>query len=108
MLMNQPPFTTGRLALSRPIPYSLLPRDNVPVYYRLPKKLTAGDRTTRDIMARKLVKDLRSKSGFAYQAALKYVTQLALPRMEGTLTRRSAHPELAYFERMERLAGMVC
>ncbi len=74
---TQPPFTRGYIAQSadkRPIA----------VYY-IQHKLAISELAVRSIMRRNTVRALRSKGGTAYTAALKYISQLALPQVEGTL-----------------------
>lgn len=82
------------------------PRDDVvAVYYINPPKLAPYERTYRDLMRNRFAKALNKKHGIAYRAALKWVTQLALPRIEGTLKLRHS---LDLLERAELAAGMAC
>lgn len=97
LLMRPPHHTRAQIA------YTRNGQRLVPVYYHKPKKIGAAERTTHDPLRNRMVKDLRAKGGETYAAALKWVTQMALPRIEGTLSRARIH-----LARRMVAAGMTC
>lgn len=57
----------------------------VPIYYRRPSRLSANERVVHANSLRHIVSDYRRKSGLSYTAARKWISQLCVPRIAGTL-----------------------